>query len=120
MLDKIIIQNTEHRHHHRVEVSEKRAPTDESIRLAKEYEEKAWREVAGRVVKEIKGIDAEFVQVEATHYDMSLHIFFKLNGRPVRVRYEREFTGEVLQGVAQKITEEVMRTLLNSTNGRIL
>jgi hypothetical protein len=52
-----------HDHHHSTTVKEYRAPTDDSIRLAKEYEEKAWNAVAKRVLQDVPGFNAKFVEV---------------------------------------------------------
>lgn len=98
-----------------VTVHQHRAPTDESIRLAKDYEEKIWKDIASRVTVDIPSIDSSYVQTEESHYDRARHIFFKVNGKPVRVRYEYPCDIDqmkVYKEIAQKIAEEVMVTLM--------
>jgi len=100
-----------HYHTENVTITEKRAPTDESIRLAKDYEERIWKDVTRATVEDIKGIDAQFVAAELLYHDMSKHIMFKINGRPCRVRYEPRFSGDshsVMRDIAEKITAEIL------------
>jgi hypothetical protein len=97
------------------EVHEHRAPTDDSIRLAKEYEEKIWKDITDRVTVDIPSIDASYVQTEESHYDRARHIFFKVNGRPVRLKYEYQQAVDqfsIFRDIAGKITEQVMELLM--------
>ena len=100
-------------------VIEKRAPTDESIRLAKEYEEKAWEAVSDRVILDIKQIDAHIVYCEKSYEDRSKRLLFKVNGRKVDVRLDDEFDRDrhsVVKEVAEAITGAIMTQLLNTRN----
>ena len=95
-------------------VIEKRAPTDESIRLAKEYEEKAWASVSDRVVLDIKDIDAQVVYCEKSYDDMSKCLLFKVNGRKVDVRLDDGFDRDrrtIVKEVGEAITTAIMNQL---------
>lgn len=98
-------------------VIEKRAPTDESIRLAKEYEEKAWASVSDRVILDIKPIDAQVVYCERRDEDRSKRLLFKVNGRKVAVRLDDGFDRDrhsIAKEAAEAITTAIMAQLLNA------
>lgn len=46
-----------------VTINERRAPTDDSIRIAKEYEEKITERLAAGILRDIPGINAKFLDV---------------------------------------------------------
>lgn len=99
-----------------VTVHQHRAPTDESIRLAKEYEERIWKDISNRVTIDIPSIDAAYVQTEESCYDRARHIFFKVNGRPVRLKYEYQQAIDqhsIFRDIAGEITEQVMVLLMS-------
>lgn len=96
------------------EVHEHRAPTDDSIRIAKEYEEKIWKEVTHRVLQDIPSIEANYIVTEESCYDRSRHIFFKVNGR--EIRHKIEYLGDIDQltiyrHIADEITKQLMSLL---------
>lgn len=98
-------------------VIQKRAPTDESVRLAKEYEEKAWKSVSDRVILDIKQIDAQVVYCEKSFEDRSKRLLFKVNGRKVDVRLDDGFDRDkhtIFREVADAITQAVITQLLET------
>ena len=103
------IETTKHIHEHR-------APTDDSIRLAKEYEEKAWASVVGKTVEKLPSIDAEFIAIEREHYDRALHVLCKINGQTVQIKHgdERDKT-EMYRGIAKALVERIMTQLFMVT-----
>lgn len=94
-------------------VHEHRAPTDESIRLAREYEEKAWNTVRDRITEPLISINANYVLCEKTDYDRRTHIFFKINEKPVRLSIDDGFhsRGERFDAIAKEIANEVLKLL---------
>ncbi len=100
-------------------VIEKRAPTDDSIRLAKEYEEKAWSEVSSRVLVNVPDINVSYVVSEITLHDRSRHLFFKLNGKDIHCKIKDSYGLGMDEGIfkeiANKVTEKVMTELLKAT-----
>src|SRR5262249_26084131 len=93
-------------------VHEHRAPTDESIRLAREYEEKAWQAVSNRVLEAVPEIDAQVVVVEKMLDTLESLLLFKVNGKPVRVRFPESVDRHArVRVIAENITEEIMRQL---------
>lgn len=67
----------------KVEVTEHRAPTDESIRLYKEMEEKAERNIITREVcldNELKGI-VVYVEQDSAYLNVNAHVKYSLNGK---------------------------------------
>lgn len=93
-------------------VIERRAPTDDSIRLAREYEERAWEAVRNRVLRDIPGIDARFVLAEDAHHDRSTHLLFTVNGRRIhaKIDYLAHLDGpeRIFEVVAREITAALM------------
>jgi hypothetical protein len=66
-----------------VEVTERRAPTDESIRLYKEMEEKAERNIINKeriVDNELNGV-VTYIEMSPVLYEIRAHIKFSLNGK---------------------------------------
>lgn len=99
------------------EVHEHRAPTDDSIRLAKEYEAKIWKDIESRVTENIPSIDASYIISEESCHDRAKHLFFKVNGRPVRVRFEYEHKidrNSIMREIAEKVTQEMMIVLMRN------
>lgn len=98
-------------------VIEKRAPTDDSIRLAKEYESKIWKDIECRVTENIPSINAGYVLSQESLHDRARHLFFKVNEQPVRIRFE--YGDEIdryaiMREIADKIAEEVMILLMRA------
>jgi len=76
----------------RVEVTEHRAPTDDSIRLYKEMEEKAVNNIIGKEIfkdNELNGV-VLYVEYGAPINDIVAHIKFSLNGKQYHEKVEVE------------------------------
>lgn len=104
-------------------IHEHRAPTDDSIRLAREYEEKAWEAIERRVLHDIPSIEATAVIAEESFADRATHVFFKVNGRPVRVRYDKlspPTHQSLLEDLAREITSEVIALLLSGPAAKVI
>lgn len=66
-----------------VEITEKRAPTDESIRLYKEMEEKAEKNIIGKeafINNELNGV-ITYMEMSVGSFEIKAHIKFSLNGK---------------------------------------
>jgi len=61
-------------------VTEHRAPTDESIRLLREMEEKARSQVIESFAVGGNALEARAVMMETVTGDTEIHVMFKLNG----------------------------------------
>lgn len=122
MFDRIaLVAPTRHVTEH-VHVTEKRAPTDESVRLLKEYEEKA----DARRLDAIKVGDSSFECVihterDAASGDVLWRAIFSLNGKKLRAdhraRYgagsQDEHMTALRDAVAKKIATEVLVAALS-------
>ena len=114
--DKVVIE--QHHHSHRgqpyaqsVTINEHRAPTDDSIRLAKEYEEKAWNRVANRVIEELPTIEAKVAVCEEDYGMRGKHLLFSVNGRPVKLFLEESRASNkdaLVREVAETISKEIL------------
>ena len=66
-----------------VEITEKRAPTDDSIRLYKEMEEKAEKNIIKKEVfldNELKGV-VVYLEMCMGSFDVNAHVKYSLNGK---------------------------------------
>lgn len=96
------------------EVHEHRAPTDDSIRLAKEYEEKIWASVKNRVLEDIKEIDAQVIYCQRDHASNDKCLLISINGRNVDIRLPdsyRESKQEIIERTIKIIAEEIAKQL---------
>lgn len=100
-----------------VTVTEKRAPTDDSIRLAAEYEEKAWQKVTGHLIEQLPTIDAKVIAVEGDFANPGTHYLFSINNQKVRL-----FVGntalnksDMVEKVSEAITGKLMEQLFQKT-----
>ena len=95
-------------------VHEHRAPTDESIRLAREYEEKAWNIVRDRVTEPLLNISANYVVCETAEYDRKTHIFFKVNNKPVRISVDAKLycQAKCMEVIASRVAEDILKLLM--------
>lgn len=97
-----------------VTITEQRAPTDDSIRLAKEYEEKAWEAVAGRIIKDVPDIKAKVLVVEDSCETMETLLLFSVNDLPVKVRFgkfEKVTTKAIFKEIAEAIAFQITHQL---------
>lgn len=101
-------------------VHEHRAPTDDSIRLAAEYEEKAWKKVTGRLIDTLPTIDAKVIVCERACEIPGKHLLFSVNNRRVRLFLEEDRSGrkDMLRAVADEIAEEIVKQLLMADKGQ--
>lgn len=96
-----------------VTVNEHRAPTDDSIRLAREYEEKAWQHVAQGAVQGLRGIEADALVVDQSPIERKVMLFFKLNGKPVRVTIPLdEWKDDPITALHKAVAHEVANLIL--------
>lgn len=72
-----------HTHTHTTTIVEKRAPTDESIRLADEMREKTLERILDSIPVKDNVFEGHLVQVamDPVDWQYTLHALFKLNGR---------------------------------------
>lgn len=106
-----------HDHHHSAKIKVERAPTDDSIRLAKEYEDKAWKAVSARILKDVPGFNAKFVEV-AEICERGTHlILFEINGERFRIEMERHVGAqahEIYNRIAEKLAGKILQHIMTS------
>jgi hypothetical protein len=99
-------------------VIEQRAPTDESIKLVREYEEKAWNAVKSAAVHPIAGINAEFLAVDRLVADRKLRLAFKINGISLHADvYGDAQMHTMYKAIAEQVTNEIMMQMLIAIEG---
>ena len=96
-----------------VTVTEKRAPTDDSIRLVREYEDKAWLAVKSAVSHKLEGIEANFITMQDMFHSQQKMIAFKFNGQVIKIEVKEEDSHrEMVMAIADKITAEIMGAIM--------
>lgn len=101
-----------------VTVHEHRAPTDASIAIYRELEEKAWDSVISKLVEEIPSIQAQYLVVERNPADRNLYVAFKINGRLIKLKVSSHDhligKSEVIQAVAEEIVNQLSSALVRA------
>jgi hypothetical protein len=124
MFDRIVVQPRPQRIYNHTEIIEKRAPTDESVRILKELEEKAASKVLSAVAVESNA----FKCVVQFHMDSASDRFvavaiFELNGTKLAVEEsvwageqdrDRAIVAKLSDAVAQKIAGTILMQALSS------
>lgn len=112
-----------------VTVDERRAPTDDSIRLAREYEDRAAARVLATLCVTGNGLEGWLVQsgigVAGVHVTFAC---FKLNGKDYQVKVEEEWPvlcadklaryRALADAVAREVSKEIVSRLLMSEGVR--
>jgi hypothetical protein len=111
-------------------VTEKRAPTDESVRMLRELEEAAEKRVVERGTSPDNGLEYRWIIMNEPGLDLlKLTVGFKLNGRdyrydthwcPSRFSDPREKLKIIRDQVVEKIASEVVSGLLTAGNVQTL
>ena len=118
MFNRTYIHHTDARGPSHISVEEKRAPTDESVRLLREMEDKA-RE---QVVEAMRLTSASVEAVVHRHddpMDLKTHfkIHYKLNGIPREVKLwteDRAKIEEKLDAIWKRIAEDIAAVLVEN------
>ncbi len=108
-----------------VEVTERKAPTDESIRLVREFEEAAWKRVLEVASVQLPDIQVEAVAVTEGYpsaFGNRIHIIFKLNGKRVDIEIDKPhylsnpegFIRALVDGLSKRIAVQLMEHALRS------
>lgn len=113
-------------HSHAATITEKRAPTDESVRLLKEFEEKAEAKVVAAISVGDTTFECVLHQQEDMLSDKLLYrAIFSLNGKKMTADYEVErWRGdvqphEILSGIRDAVAKEIATHILAETAGAL-
>lgn len=108
-----VIQQPRGPSHVSVTTHEHRAPTDDSIRLAGEYEQKAWAKVKDAVLHDIPGLDAQALLVEHNYALREVSLIFKLNGQSIEAKVNvNGFDTDPLKACADAIAAAVAKFIV--------
>jgi len=106
-------------------IIEKRAPTDESVRLLKEMEEKAQEKVENVIFKRLDGNFIEFSHFDVTDhvYNMGsdVRILLKINGREFKrtLPCDDFREGNKKQIISNTVAEEVTNYIMSKLSGEV-
>lgn len=106
-----------------VNVTEKRAPTDESVRLLKEMEEAARTKIEDTFVLKNNGFECRiYTQLECNTYDYVITAVYLLNGKKLRSearvsKYDIESSGmekhvKLFEAIQAEVAKDIARTIL--------
>lgn len=123
MFDRTYVSTNPTVHHANIKIEEKRAPTDDSVRLLKEMEEKA----TSQVIKAVTVGNTTFECVvhhlrDNLSYTNNFRAVFKLNGKSlsatVKVPQDQEDVSKIYQELqeemAKVITAEILGPAFNA------
>jgi hypothetical protein len=116
MFDKTIVlpgsQHHSHNHSHNVTVHEHRAPTDDSIRLAKEMEEKVKNQILGTAIVNNNSFEIALYKL----HHISCHSFravWMLNGSKHHIDIEVSML-KTKQEIATAVRDEVAKAIASN------
>jgi len=109
-------KTTINRHYHDTSIIEKRAPTDESVRLLKEMEEKAESKFLSRIELHNNYMDISVCELVRNYADLDRKFYYglKLNGESIGGIVEITelmFLKHGEMGVFKKVYEEVAKVI---------
>ena len=99
---------------HTTTIHEHRAPTDDSVKLLKEYQEKAHQWAEDAVVHKIKPINATVVEFQKCPWDMTYKLFININGRKISFAMDeplnnKDLYEEIKDAIARELTSQIFR-----------
>lgn len=125
MFDRYTISpSTDHHHYHRSEITERRAPTDESVRLLREMQQAAEKEVIKAL--SVRGnsfnalVHSVRVPLSAT---IKFLVVYELNGNRYSVPIEFDDytpTEKVIQGVIDELSRHIAINILQDPFSKTL
>jgi len=108
------------RYPQRIDSHEHRAPTDDSIRLAREYEDRAWESVKSALL--VSGNSLEGIIIQRAYnpaaFDSVWLVIFRLNGKPFEFQIENDRRAEfdarkAIEAFAQKLAQVIASEIIN-------
>jgi hypothetical protein len=120
MFDRTIIRTGGETHKYsKVEVTERKAPTDESIRLLREMEEKARNQVIERIEIKDNILEGTITSFQVDFDGEVFVAYFKLNGKEFIVK--KRFTYSELQtkGNKRKMVEFFLESISKAISEKI-
>jgi len=111
--------------HVTVTVTEKRAPTDASVKLLREMEEKAHQSVINSIQVGDTHFEARLVvnRLPATEGGIEFHIIYSLNGKKMETIYrpdwrEQDVTKQI-EGLIDAVAKDVSREIISASLANI-
>ena len=96
-----------------VDRHEHRAPTDESVKILKEYQERALGWAKEAVEHRIEGLNVTAVEFAVDIPNMGYLLYFRVNGSPVTLKAPRPWDrAAVIEAVVNEIAKAVTVQLL--------
>lgn len=112
-----------HHHSHQKNVTEQKAPTDESMRLLKEFQEKAIDSVVEAGTIEVASIEGDiaFMRRHDAFYEV-IHFRVVLNGKKIEGSYQIEGkpTIDLLPEIVERVARVIARELIAKGNIQVV
>ena len=107
-----LLRQPDVRHTHNTTINEHRAPTDESVKVLKEYHEKALQWASEAVFEKLEPISAEIAAFELQMVDNKIHICVNLNGRKVLMKMDQPYERfSMIKKLCETISHELVTQL---------
>ena len=125
MFNKTLILpgNQSHYHNHNTKVTEKKAPTDESMRLLDEFKKEAKEAVVERGLIKVPSIDAEIAFMKSVKdFGYEMHYMVVLNGKKIKGSYDiDELRDEdMMATIIDKVSKKIAANLIIKTHKEIV
>jgi len=95
--------------YHNQTVHEHRAPTDESVKVLKEYHEKALQWASDAVFEKLDPINASVAQFEMSPVDLKYYLCLNINGRKVLIKIDKPY--ERAQALSEAVCKHIAAEL---------
>jgi hypothetical protein len=93
---------------HTTTIHEHKAPTDESVKLLKEYQEKAHQWAEEAIAHTLTNIEATVVQFEKVSWDRTYKLCVKINGRQYNFALDEP---QSRYGIEEEVKDAIAREL---------
>jgi hypothetical protein len=115
MFDKVILSGGDSHHHtHHTTVTEKRAPTDESIKLLQEMQDRVLQDLLARDTLKACGIEAKLYILRDAMFGVKSIVLMKINGKEIKSEVMLDTWAEPVEQRVIKIRDALATTLANN------
>lgn len=115
----VTVGTQHHVHNTRTEVIEKKAPTDESLKLLDQFRKEALNSVIDRGLVNVPSIDADIAYMRRLEdFYKKLDFRIVLNGRTIRGSYEIDYNDDTLN--IEQLLEEVSKAIAKELITKVL
>lgn len=102
-----------------IRVTEKRAPTDESVRLLKDFEKEARDKIINSIALESNLFHAKlFLELDHLSQKRLYYFIYELNGKRIEVKHsewmDEEDKEKIINGLLETLSKSISRSILKN------